>query len=66
MAKDIECSLTNNTLGIIIFPHIDNTQYAGTINFEKKNIKKETQKKWGHPISWLVIGDGNNISLQWC
>ena len=23
-----------------------------------------TQKKWGHPLRWLVIRDGNCISLQ--
>ena len=33
-----------------------------TINFKKKYIKKET-KKWGHPLSWLAIEDGNSTSV---
>ena len=50
--------LCNHSLyiGIIIFPHIDNTQST--------DIKKETQKKWGHPLRWLVIGDGNSTSVH--
>ena len=39
---------------IIIFPHID----------KPKKIKKETQKRWGHPLSWLVIGDGSPIRIH--
>ena len=34
-----------------------------TINFNKKDIKNETKKKCGHPLSWLVIGDGNSTSV---
>ena len=34
----------NLYIGIIIFPHIDNTP---SINFKKKDIKKETQKSEG-------------------
>ena len=30
------------------------------MNLKKKDI---TQKKWGHPLSWLVIGDGNSTSV---
>ena len=33
-----------------------------TINFKKK-ISKKKHKKWGHPLSWLVIGDGNSTSV---
>ena len=33
-----------------------------TINFKKKDLNEKT-KKLGHPISWLVIGDGNSISV---
>ena len=52
----------NLYIGIIIFPRINNTQYKVAINF-KKHIKKETQKKWQHPLSWFVIGDGNSASV---
>ena len=34
-----------------------------TINFKKKGNKKEKTKKWGHPLSWLVIEDGNSTSV---
>ena len=33
-----------------------------TITFKKK-ISKKKHKKWGHPLSWLVIGDGNSTSV---
>ena len=32
-------------IGIIIFPHIDNTNQRATINFKKKGIKKKEQQK---------------------
>ena len=36
-----------------------------TINSKKKKIlKKSKTKKWGHPLSWLVIGDGNSTSVN--
>ena len=34
-----------------------------TINFKKKDVKKQTQKKWGHPLSSLAIEDGNSTSV---
>ena len=34
-----------------------------TINCTKKYIKKNA-KKWAHPSSWLVIGDGNSTSFD--
>ena len=36
-------------IGIIVFPHTDNTQSTGhaTINFKKKDIENETQKSEG-------------------
>ena len=34
-------------IGIIIFPHIDNTIYTLQLTLRKKNIKKETQKSEG-------------------
>ena len=34
-------------IGIITFPHIENTNLQATINFKKKDIKKETQKSEG-------------------
>ena len=37
-----------------------------TIYFEKKKILKKKHKKWGHPFSWLVIGDGNSTSVYNC
>ena len=44
-------------IGIIIFPHIDNTNLQATINFKKKRINKRTKKKWGHPLIWPIIGE---------
>ena len=35
-----------------------------TIYFEEKDIKKKRNtKKWGHPSSWLVIGDGKSTTV---
>ena len=30
----------------------------------KKGNKKEKTKKWGHPLSWLVIEDGNDLTIS--
>ena len=55
--------LCNHSLhiGIIILPHTDNIQSVATIDFKK--ISKKKHKKWGHQLSWLVIGDGNSTSV---
>ena len=29
----------------------------------RKNISKRNTKTWGHPFSWLVIGDSNSTSV---
>ena len=62
-------------IGWIIFPHIDNPQstkktpkkqwkkWVITINFKKKISKRINTKKWGHPLSWRVIGDDNSTSV---
>ena len=34
-----------------------------TINLRKKRNLKRTRKRWVHPSSWRVIGDGNAISV---
>ena len=51
-------------IGIFIFPHIDTHNLWATINFKKKYIKMKHKKSEGtHPLSWLVIGDGNSTSV---
>ena len=39
--------------------------YRPQITLRKKIIKKK-HKKWGHPLSWLVIGAGNSTSVYNC
>ena len=34
-----------------------------TNNLKKRGIEKRTTKKWGYPLSWLVIGDDNSTSV---
>ena len=34
-----------------------------TINFKKKGIEKRTTKKWGHPLSWQIIGEKDSGSV---
>ena len=46
----------NIHIGIIIFPHIDNTQCTGRKLFKRKSMNKI---KWEHPLSWLVNENSN-------
>ena len=50
-------------IGIFMFPHIDNPQSTGHNLLQEKIYQKRNTKKWGHPSSWLVIGDGNSTSV---
>ena len=43
----ISCVIISLYIGIIIFPHIDNTNLQATINFKKKDIKNEQYKSEG-------------------
>ena len=47
---------------IIIPPHKYHTIYRPKLTLRKKELKKKNNK-WGHPLSWLVIGDGNSTSV---
>ena len=49
-------------IGIIIFLHMDNTICRPQLTL-RNNISKKKHKRWGYPLSWTVIGDGNSTSV---